>query len=113
MHGRRIEALGQRVAEGDALLAIRGGDGGLDQFVGNERAVGFSDELRCDACVADARDWFERVRPPFQPSASTGGERCRHPPIVVAVAGQTTLTEVISCNEEHPASAPAGASAVL
>jgi len=60
-----------------------------------------------------SHDWFERVRLSFQPSAVTGGERCRHPPIVVPLAGQTALSAVISCNEEQPATALAAASAVL
>ncbi len=41
MHGVGIEAIDERVAERDALLAICGGDADLDH------AVGSCDEFRC------------------------------------------------------------------
>lgn len=85
MHGRGIEALGQCVAERDALIAIRRSDADLDQFVRAERTVGLCDELRRDAGMTDAHDWLERVRASFQQSPFTRGERCRHRRIVVAL----------------------------
>jgi hypothetical protein len=98
MHGPGIDALGQRVAQRGALLAILDGDGDLDQFVRAERTVDFCDEFRCHAGMTDAHDWFERVRASFQPSPFTRGERCRHPRIVVALSGQNLVTAVIPRN---------------
>src|SRR5262245_61127935 len=83
MYRHRVETRSERLTQRDALLAIRGRNADLDEFVRGERAVGLFDELVREACVADADDRFERVRPGFQLSPFTGGERGRHPSIVV------------------------------
>jgi hypothetical protein len=111
MHGRGIDAIGQRVTEREALLAIRGRDADLDQFVSAERTVYFRDEFRCDAGMPDAHDWFERVRTSLEPSPFARRQRCQHARIVAALAGQTPVTTVLTSNRDP---APAGlASAVL
>lgn len=69
MHGSAVHALGERIAERAAIVPIVPRNADLDQPVRGERAVHFSNELRCDSRVAHPHDWFQRMRAGLQACA--------------------------------------------